>query len=169
MIRLIFVVGLVIFAFSCKKPIVLPIEPAIEFLTVRTIDTVDKLGNHFLINKINFRLIDGDGDVGNEAPDTLHNYNNTFLTMYKKNNGIFEKHILINLSLDTIPLEYRIPQLPISGGQDKALKSVVTISLETVDLKKLPFDTLKYEIYMHDRAGHISNTIETNEIIIPRN
>jgi hypothetical protein len=158
---------LVFLAFSCKKPITLPPEPVIEFVNVRTIDTIDnpQLGNQVIYNKITFYLTDGDGDVGN---DTIDKINNTFLQMYKKVNGDFIQYIPVAPSGDTTLLHYRIPVLPISGGQNKTLKAHVHILVEGIDLKFLPFDTLKYEIYIKDRNNNISNTIQTPEIIVPR-
>ena len=175
-VRFLFIIILVIFAFSCKKPAVLPPEPVIEFVSVRTIDTVDspELGNPVIYNKIKFSLVDGDGDIGNEAPNAEHNYNNTFLKIFKKENGIFSEHkIIVHYVVDDVPVadtiatEYRLPMVPIAGGQDKTLKAHVFL-LIAIDLVKLPFDTLKYEVYVKDRAENISNIIETSEIIIPR-
>jgi len=157
--------------FSCKKPVVLPPEPAIEFVSIRTIDTIDnpELGNPVVYNKVKFKLVDGDGDIGNEEDnDNSTTLNNTFFKLLRKQNGLFQEYKIISLTGDTIPIEYRIPVVPISGGQNKTLNAHVFILIEGINLKKLPFDTLKYEIYVKDRAGNISNTIETEEVIIPR-
>lgn len=169
-ISIVIFISLLAIVVSCKKPVSLPPEPKIEFDTIRTIDTIDnpELQNPVIWNEIKFRLTDGDGDIGNQAPDTLDNYNNTFVTMFRKQNGIFEEYTVTNINNDTIPLEYRLPVIPISGGVDKSLRAYVYILMEAVNLEWLPFDTLKYEVYMVDRAGHISNTIETPEVIIPR-
>ncbi len=165
-------ISAVFLVFSCKKPEVLPNEPAIEFVSIRTIDTVDNpdLGNPVIYNKIKFKLTDGNGDIGNEVldEDNPSFYNNTFVKLLRKENGIFQEHLIISLRGDTIPLEYRLPVVPISGGQNKTLRAHVFLLLEGINLEKFTFDTLKYEIYVKDRAGNVSNTIETDEVIIPR-
>ena len=177
-IKFLFFIGILFFAFSCKKPIVLPPEPEIEFVSVRTIDTIDspELGNRVIYNELKFSLIDGDGDIGNEVYSYNDiNYNNTFLKLFKKENGVFSEHKIViytedegELVTDTVVTEYRLPMVPIAGGQDKTLKAHVFL-LVAIDLVKLPFDTLKYELFVKDRADHESNIIETSEIIIPRN
>ena len=164
-ISIIIFIGLLVFAFSCKKPVSLPPVPAIVLDTFMELDSLDGLGNKVVWNIVKFKLTDGDGDMGNDAPDTLNDYSNTFITMYKKENGIFYEYIPKNSFNDTIPLNVRIPKLPVSGGIDKSLKATVTVNIEGINLRFLPVDTFKYELYVKDRAGHKSNILETPETV----
>ena len=139
----------------CISPPDYPIEPQIEFLglsknTMRqgVLGIEDSL---FLT----FSFTDGDGDLGNlgQAKDSV----NIFLTD-KRTNQPSER--------------FRIPYVP-EQGAGNGISGDMRLLLFTTCCNVLPpceasttkpIDTLVYEIYIKDRAGHESNRILTAPI-----
>jgi hypothetical protein len=77
--------------------------------------------------------------------------------MYKKERGQYV------LAIDTI-FKYRIPyKQPI--GQNKYLRAEVIVSHTTPQIK-VDYDTVRYEIYIQDRADNLSETITSCDIPI---
>lgn len=149
---------LIIAAFvTCISPPDYPIEPKIEFLglsknTMRqgVLGIEDSL---FLT----FSFTDGDGDLGNlgQAKDSV----NIFLTD-KRTNQPSER--------------FRIPYVP-EQGAGNGISGDMRLLLFTTCCNVLPpcetsttkpIDTLIYEIYIKDRAGHESNKILTAPIYL---
>lgn len=105
-------------------------------------------------------LIDGDGDIGFEDEDTL------------------SKSILIkDLRTGNISEQFNIPKIPenvIGNGlqAEMQLKLYTTCCLLPENIPpceksdKYPFDTLRYEIVIIDRAGNQSEPIITPPIIL---
>lgn len=100
-----------------------------------------------------FKFSDKDADVGSEA--------------FNSPNNIFIKSTLDTTTygsqLPIIPPEFRDPE--------KGIEGVATVSIPTVRLSLdsahyQTGDTFHFEIYIHDQAGHPSNTITTSEIIM---
>jgi hypothetical protein len=61
------------------------------------------------------------------------------------------------------PSAYRIPYME-RTGQDKILKG--TISVTFLYLFYSPSDTIRYDFYIKDRAGNVSNVASTSEIVL---
>ena len=142
---------------SCKKIEEFPIEPHIEFIEFikyynDTLDLFDK-------GLLKFSYTDGDGDIGLEESDSLPPYDfNLFIDYFEYRNGIFIKVE----DLDP-PLHARIPMLT-PKGRHKAIKGEIE---DLIDLNYFSdIDTVKYQIYIMDRALHKSNVIETPPIYI---
>ncbi len=80
---------------------------------------------------------------------------------YEKHGGQFQ---LINL---LFPLNYRIPYIT-PEGNNKALSAEIRIKMLAPYYS--PFlnigDTVRYDFYIKDRAGHQSNTATTGDVII---
>ena len=136
--------------FACKKPDEYPVIPNQGF---------DQL---FYVT---ISFTDGDGDIGYKSRESGENdpifddptsqyYNNFIVKMFIKQNGVWN-------TIDT-PVSSRIPYLT-PDGKNKALKGDILRELN------LPFpllnDTMKYDIFIYDRALHQSNTITTPEFI----
>lgn len=151
-----------ILVFSCIEIEDYPDIPDISFKEVLVKDSLDKLDNRTIINRIRFHLIDGDGDVGYTQKDTLgafHRdspfYYNLFVDLYKK-----KKNKYLRVELDSISA-YRIPK--IKQQKKRALKAEIQIDYFH-DFASLKFDTVRYELYMYDRALNQSNIIVTPDI-----
>ena len=147
---------------SCGPIEKLPPEPSIEFRTFALSDKIDTLGNPVKAGKLTFYFEDGDGDLGDEAPDTSTYLpgSNLFLQLFRKTNGVFE------LALPSDPLypsEYRIPYLN-ATGQNKILKGTIDVTIYYYIYNDT--DTLYYDFWIKDRSGNESNTASTCVVVL---
>lgn len=142
------------FAFSCKRNNNVPNEPQITYKDFLVLGDSAKLI---------IKFTDGDGDLGLSDSDIDPPYDyNTFITYYEKVNGTFVPREL------TFPFNYRIPVLNTSNRK-KELNGELQITIAPTYYD--PFskrDTIKYSIYIQDRALNKSNIIETKEIVVKR-
>jgi len=152
---------------SCVQHEDFPDEPLIEFEGFVKID--DGLG-YDNRGVIVFRYQDGDGDIGLESGDTIAPFDyNLFLSYFEKQNGVFKEVVLTYYNnelgrIDTVNMNARIPVLT----PDAANKSIEGSIYDTVFINNYssPYDTIRFEIFIRDRALNESNTITTPEIII---
>lgn len=153
-------IAILIAAASCSDVETYSEIPKLEFVKVFLADTTDKeLGNKEKLQEITLHITDGDGNLGLNRGEA-DSLNNLFITMYKKEQGQYV------LATDTI-FKYRIPyKQPI--GQNKYLRAEVIVSHTTPQIK-IDYDTVRYEIYVQDRADNLSNTITTCDIPIRMN
>jgi hypothetical protein len=152
---------LVFFAVSCKKIEQLPSVPHIDFTSFTVFDTLDILGNVSKGGKLRFHFEDGDGDLGLNSPiDNTSDSTNLFLSLFRKKQG----SMVAVTGLDPmLPYSaYRIPYME-RLGQNKILKGTITVIF--IYQSYLPFDTIKYDFFIKDRALNVSNVISTSEIV----
>ena len=149
---------------SCKKEEKFPIEPHIEFVSLTKIDNGTPIDSRATI-VIHFQ--DGDGDIGlNEGDikppfDTASIYHyNFFIDYYKKIDGEFQL-----IQFEGVTFNQRIPRL--SESVPESIEGDISIDLDinSYDLST-PYDTIKFQCYIVDRALHHSNTVETSELIV---
>lgn len=150
--------------FTCR-----PVEhfseiPEIHYKSFVLYDTSDLLGNPGFAGILTFSFVDGDGDIGLKQPDTLiqgdSNYSNLFFTLFTMKNGNL---VEVDSTELAFPLNYRIPYLePV--GKNLTLKGDIQTEFMYVLFQ---YDTLLYQFYLTDRAGHQSNTESTPLIILP--
>jgi hypothetical protein len=158
---------LAVFSFlfiACSKDIDYPIEPVIEFKDFK------KIANDFQVDDkgiLTIGFTDGDGDIGLETWDTLPPYNfaspyyyNIYIDYYEKKNGVFE---LVELPLTN---NARIPYVS-ADLLEKGIRGDIEIELYINNVLS-PYDTVKFSVFIYDRALHQSNTIETPEIVIDK-
>lgn len=147
---------------SCIEKQQYPNEPIIEykdFLIYTNAQGFDNTG-YFIIS-----FTDGDGDIGLDQGDTIAPYNpgseyyyNFFITIYQKNNGIFEEL--------SEPYNARIPNVN-PEGIDKDLKGDIQIEIDlSLFAIVLTNDTIKMDAYIVDRALNKSNIITTPEFVL---
>ncbi|MES2836294.1 MAG: hypothetical protein V4667_02130 [Bacteroidota bacterium] len=141
-------------AFACKRKDNVPDEPQIIFKDFLVLGDSAKLI---------IKFTDGDGDLGLSDSDTEPPYDfNTFITYYEKQNGTFVARDL------PFPFNYRIPVLN-NSGRKKELNGELQITIAPTYYDPFSsYDTIKYSIYIQDKALNKSNVIETNEIVVPR-
>jgi hypothetical protein len=155
---------LLIILASCAKVEVLPVVPSIGFTEFSIYDTTDLLGNIVKGGTLTFTFQDGDGDIGLKQPSaTQPDSINLFLTLYREKNGVLSQ------APDNDPLKptgFRIPYMD-RPGQNKVLKG--TIEVDFTYLFYNEDDTIKYDFYLKDRAGHFSNQDSTGLIPISIN
>lgn len=145
--------------FSCEKTESYSEIPAIEFKSYRIYDTIippEFLQRHV---QIVFSFVDGDGDIGhNDSLFAGNDRYNLFLSRYEQRNGEF-------INVDTIlksPNKYSIPYDDVMKreGQNKTMKGTLRLDLNEV----VTYDSIKYDFYIKDRAGHSSNVASTTPI-----
>ncbi len=150
---------------SCRKTQTYPEIPEIEYKSFLFRDTTDLLGNKGLVGNLVFSFVDGDGDIGlKQPPDSIDpgdpGYSNLFFTLFDMQDGI-----LVEIGDDELkfPLNYRIPYLE-PRGMDKSLTGEIEVEFTYLLFE---FDTIKYDFYITDRAGNVSNTESTPIFILP--
>jgi hypothetical protein len=141
---------------TCIRPPNYPIEPQIQFVGMTK--TTMRQGFAFEDSlHVTLTFTDGDGDLGGvSGKDSL----NVYITD-KRNNKPVEQ-------------TFRIPFVPEAGakngisGEIKFLMyTTCCLSLEPCKATpNHPIDTLVYELYIKDRAGHKSNAIQTKPILL---
>jgi hypothetical protein len=153
-IALFILLGFVLSITCCKKKDKYPPEPEITF------KSFEKFGADSAQLIISFT--DGDGDIGLTQADTAEPFLfNFYTTYYQKKNGVFSEKIL------PIPLNFRIPLLN-TGKKSKSLEGDILITfLKPYFAPTTTSDTIKYKVYIKDRAQNESNRVETNEIVVP--
>ncbi|CAN5391173.1 hypothetical protein BH10BAC1_BH10BAC1_00680 [soil metagenome] len=144
---------------SCVKEKEFPSTPAIEFLYYSNYsnDSGDCV--------ISFK--DGDGDIGILAGDAS-SPNDFLMTYYYKDtaDGVFK--LFDNPTtpaFDTLTYSYRVPNLT-PDGQYKALDGEIRAKLRAAPIYWPLHKTIKFEVSLRDRAGHLSNKVFTNEISV---
>jgi hypothetical protein len=158
--------ALLLFFSTCTKIEKMPAIPLIEFQTFEVFDSTDILGNPVRSGRLKFYFQDGDGDLGLQSPenpgfdtDTV----NLFLKLFRKSGDDYTEALPDD---PLAPSGYRIPYMT-RLGQNKLLKGTITVTMLYYGFT--PSDTIKYEIFIKDRAGHHSNTVNTCEIILQDN
>lgn len=109
---------------------------------------------------------DGDGDIGLYESDTVSPYQksgpyyyNFVLTYFEKQKGTFRQ---VDLG---IPFSARIPPLS-PDNPNQPIKGTIT---DTLILNPHPvYDTIRFEVFIYDRALNKSNVVTTPEIILRR-
>lgn len=134
---------------ACRKENNAPIVPQIHHISLDQSD--DKL-----LWKIGF--VDGDGDIGNEKSTENPNQESLHLKLYgKKDTNAFEKVENIRGYLIDV-IENVNPNRPLKGQ--------IELTIDYLDLLRPRFDTIYYEASLEDRAGHISNSIESPIVVL---
>jgi len=150
--------GLSLAFFSCSKPETYPVIPFISYQGFTLLLNEDSITERGILQ---FSFTDGDGDIGLTQADTLPPYDfNLYVTYFEKQNGIYKKVDLPST------LNARIPVLTPSGNI-KSIKGDIEDTLY-VNNPASTFDTIKFEVYIVDRALHQSNVIETPDIVIKK-
>lgn len=144
-----FILTLFILFSACQKKKNGGKVPSIAFKAMS--DTVIREGSSQFIH-ILFSFADGDGDLGVDA-----------------RSGDYDIYTIDNR--DTVKVGYYFPfELPEAGREGEELTGDCTLSLEGAYIALRPShpggDTVRYEIYIRDRAGNESNHITTKDIYI---
>jgi hypothetical protein len=134
--------------------------PEITFKTF-TLAELDTLGFTIKTGELVFSFVDGNADFGiiqsgSSGKDTL----NLFLIPFKKEEGIYD-----SIDMDTYGRKYSVlnNESMIRVGQDKTIRG--EIKLQIYYFIPPPFDTIRYDFYITDRAGHKSNVETTSDIV----
>lgn len=164
--RSVLMIGIIsLLIWSCIKTEPVSPIPAISFQSFNVFLGYDSLLDQYLpVGELEFDFIDGDADIGlyREDVDTVtwreSNYN-VFLATYQK---IDTSYVFVEPDSSNPPSYYKIwhNEKLDRTGQNKTIKGTITITI--YDLPS--FDTIRYEFFIRDRAGHSSNTAITSDI-----
>ncbi len=157
-----FVSGLLFFT-SCMKKEIYPDIPQIEFAGWQSVFDTGQFPKRGIL-AITFK--DGNGDIGLNPADTFPPFNkqgdyyyNYVFIYYEKQMGTYVK-----IDLDP-PFSARIPILT-PDNPNKAIKGII---VDTLALNPHPlFDTIRFDLFIYDRALHKSNVVTTPDIILRR-
>ena len=148
---------------GCMKKQSYPETPVISFLNLELFyDSAHVVKTGILT--ISYQ--DGNGDIGLADGDTFPPYQkngpyyyNFVLTHFEKQNGVYHQ------VFDSIPFSARIPVLT-PDDPNKPIKGFIA---DNILLYPPPLhDTIKFEVFIYDRALNKSNVITTPEIILRR-
>ncbi|NLA24411.1 MAG: hypothetical protein GX879_05535 [Bacteroidales bacterium] len=145
---------------SCFKIESLPPEPEISFKYFTLTNDVDELGNQALKGELCISFVDGDGDIGfKEISDTAmaESIKSVFVKKLKKIEESFQE---VNLS---VPMTYWIPFFETSGNNPSLRGDIIVHDINFYPPYET--DTIKFTIYIKDRAGNKSNIVETPEFV----
>jgi hypothetical protein len=136
---------------ACKKKANIGTSPIITYQ--RLVPNTVQSGSAKDTVNIIFTIQDGDGDIGNDPQTGVHD-------IYLKDSRSNQENPYF---LPTIPSDAIIP----GEGINAACTLRVYASLFLLLRPDHPDgDTLDYEIYVKDKAGHKSNVIKTDKIYI---
>jgi hypothetical protein len=141
---------------SCYKTPEYPDIPTVKFENFEKPNTIFTLGE---TGNLILSFTDGDGDLGKasnqDSSSRVYYRNQRDTTFFKEN-------------------YYVIPNIPSKGTTD-AISGTIAIKLSEALfnsyeayflLKGISVDTFTYQVYVTDRANHVSNIITTPPIIV---
>lgn len=139
--------------YGCIEPPDYPIEPVIEFVemsrTSVTAQTIPLNPDRELDTLyITFSFTDGDGDLGGGSFDTTN-----------------QNIQLIDSRIGLVDASFFVDDLP-NAGVTNGISGEITVMIPEIFCfqNSEPRDTLNYSIQIIDRAGNLSNIIETPPI-----
>ena len=169
-----FLMLIAVFFVQCKKPVEYPIEPQIELIKFQPFDTttITQGDSKYLLYKrglFEFSFTDGDADLGEVVEDiTDPNFYNMFITYYEiQNKDTIQVPLLYynpqTEEYDTLTFNSIIPNLTPENDSGNGIEGEIsdTLFIQTVS----DYDTIMFELYIKDRAGHSSNTIQSPLIV----
>lgn len=143
---IIFFISVCVFFQSCKEPEEYPIVPSIELQSFNQIYSTEQGMSRF---KLNFRLVDGDGDIGYKSDEYTDSVN-LYIKFFELVNDSFV--VADNYSLYKARIPYVQPE-----GANKAIKADISMDVELINFAIN--DTFKFEFFIKDRSYHKSNVI----------
>lgn len=145
---------------GCLKREEFPNEPKLEYIGF--VPNPNPTSQADSIGFVRFRFTDGDGDLGLNPADTFGDfaqgqfyYHNLFVHYLEKQNGEYVEFVPV------FPFHSRFRSLTPSGG-DKSLQGIMDVGVFA--RPGTQWDTVRYEIFIVDRALNHSDTIVTEDI-----
>jgi hypothetical protein len=145
---------------GCLKREEFPNEPKLEYIGF--VPNPNPTSQADSIGFVRFRFTDGDGDLGLNPADTFGDfaqgqfyYHNLFVHYFEKQNGEYVEFVPV------FPFHSRFRSLTPSGG-DKSLQGIMDVGVFA--RPGTQWDTVRYEIFIVDRALNHSDTIVTEDI-----
>lgn len=148
---------------SCLKRQDYPNRPDIELIAFYPNSSAQSAGDS--LGFVKFSFTDGDGDLGLGDSDTLNEfalgqpfYYNLFIYYFEKQNGVY-----VRIDPPETPFHVRFKRLTADGGNG-ALEGTMDVGVS--GYPGTPWDTIRYEMFIVDRALNISDTLVTDDIVL---
>ncbi len=149
---------------SCVSKPEFSSRPNIEFDRITVDRVLDLLGNLTDSITISIKFQDGDGDLGAFSGDTADNF---FVNLFQFRNGRFIKFTTPDTDLDFNGV---FPDLNSEGTgpiEGTLIYSFPSIRTETYRRLGIPNnDMWKFQVYIKDRAGNVSDTVFTDSVFV---
>lgn len=132
---------------ACDTDPVFPVEPNISFVSISP-----EVATQFTSDEIQivFHYEDGDGDLGNEDDQVNNLFIEDTRAAFSSNPGRFTAYSFPSLTPD---------------ARNPSIQGNFTVTMMTPPYESSE-EPLVFKIYIVDRAGHVSNTIETTPITV---
>jgi hypothetical protein len=160
--------------YGCKQNEIYPVIPEIAFKDAYVLYDNTNTASEIVVT---FTYRDGDGDIGLDDKDTLSPYNpdtlgnngsilnrfyyNVWGDYYYKSDGEYIKPV-IPFTSDTIFRDVRVSNLT-PEGKHKAIRGDIRITIFPISNFG---DTAKIKVRLIDRALHVSNEVETPDLLL---
>jgi hypothetical protein len=148
---------------SCLKLESYPDRPDVTYIDHAIVPYATNLSDS--LGYVRFEFTDGDGDLGLNQGDTFGDfapdqqyYYNLFIRYFQKQNGSFEE--IIPPGSPNVRFKNLTP-----SGADKTLQGEMAVGVYNSGVQAN--DTIRFEMYIVDRALNHSDTLVTPEIVIP--
>jgi len=143
---------------SCERLERVSDVPEIHFKSF-SIFEIDSLDFKIKTGELVFTFIDGDADFGVESGTQSGDTLNLFLKPYKKTDMVYD-----SVDIDTYGRKYAVlnDEKLTRVGQNKTIKGEIKVQIYYFITP--PFDTMRYDFFITDRAGHKSNVETTADI-----
>lgn len=140
---LVFTLAVALFFSGCKKEEVISSTPSIKFISL-TPNPAIKYQDEITIT---IEYTDGDGDLGENTADV--------------------KNLFVTDSRNNVTSEFRIPQLA-PDNSNIIIRGNLNINLPPQGFADdtQNSETVTYSVYVKDRAGNQSNTIQTDALTV---
>ncbi|MFN3488648.1 MAG: hypothetical protein ACK4YV_05925 [Emticicia sp.] len=149
---------------GCYKEVSFDEKPAIEFRSLKKEIRIDQFAGSkkdSVILTIKFQ--DGDGDLGlNEKEKTTAELKNDFnyiIRIFRKKRGVFTEYV------PDVPYSGYFPRLK-TDGKIGPIEGTLDYSIDFPHPFTPIKDSLKFQVTIKDRAGNISNTTESEVIVL---
>jgi hypothetical protein len=148
---------------GCYKETTFDVKPAIEFKELRKMivfDSFSRIKKDSLILTIKFQ--DGDGDLGLDTRDSVLRKQgfNYVIKPFRKKKGVFEE-----FTNNGVPYSGYFIRLK-SDGKIGPIEGTLDYSVDFFQNSVAKKDSIKFQVTIKDRAGHLSNTVESSIIIL---
>jgi hypothetical protein len=152
------------FLMSCYKEVSFDVKPAIEFKSLKKEIRIDQFaGSKKDSVVLTIKFQDGDGDLGlNEKEKTAAELTNDFnyiIRIFRKKKGVFAEFV------PDVPYSGYFPRLQ-ADGKTGPVEGTIDYSIDFPHPFTPVKDSLKFEITIKDRSGNVSNTTESDVIVL---
>jgi hypothetical protein len=154
--------GLTALLSGCYKEPTFDLKPSIEFVDIRKEIILEAFsGSKADSIIVDIKFQDGDGDLGQDEIDKAKSQGNFnyIVKILEKKKGVY------SVKIQTEPYSGVFPRLK-SSSKAGPIEGVLNYSMNFLQPFIPKNDTLKFQIYIKDRAGNASNTIETSPIVL---